>query len=161
MIVVTLMGVVYSLAINNFAKLSDEGARVTLKSLKEYLGGLSREREAKLLCLDDCSECGVYVDGEKTTTLEDFLDDKVEIYRYDFAYGFTKTQPNVHFNEDDVEERVCFSYSVDKNGVGDQVLARFKDKFYDFSPYLGEVALYDSLSEANNARRELARAVSR
>lgn len=161
MIVVVIMGVVYSLSINSFAKLSDESSRVTLKTLKEYLSDLPRERGAKLLCLDDCSECGVYVDGEKTRALEDFLDDKVELYRYDFAYGFTKTEPNLYFNEDDVEERVCFSYEVDKNGVGDQVLARFKDKYYDFSSGLDEVAAYDSLSEANAAKRESQEMASR
>ena len=156
-----IMGVVYSLAINNFSKLSDDSMKVTLQTLKEYLIHTPHEKSAKLLCLDDCSSCDVFVDGVKSSTIEDFLDDGVVTYRYEFAYGFVRAEPEVYFNKDDVEENVCFSYMVDENGIGDQALVEYKDKFYDYSSHLSETQVYNSISEARNAKDDFAKEVTR
>ncbi len=159
MIVIMIIGGVYTLAITNFTKLSDDSARLTLSNLKEYLISTPHAKSAKLVCLDDCSQCDVIVDGEKLKTIEDFLDESVLVYNYDFAYGFMEAQKEVFFNSDEVEENVCFSYEVDKNGVGNQVLIEFKEKFYDMSTYLSKTAVYTSMQDAVEARETLAREV--
>ncbi len=161
MIVIMIIGVVYTLAITNFTKLSDDSSKLTLSNLKEYLNRIPHSKSAKLFCLDDCSQCDVIVDGEKLKTIEDFLDESVLVYTYDFSYGFMEAQKEVYFNSDDVEEDVCFSYEVDKNGVGNQVLIEFKEKFYDMSTYLRKTAVYNSMQDAVEARESLAREVKR
>ncbi len=161
MIVIMIIGVVYTLAITNFTKLSDDSSKLTLSNLKEYLTRIPHAKSAKLFCLDDCSECDVIVDGEKLETIEDFLDESVLVYHYNFSYGFMEAQKEVYFNSDDVEEDVCFSYEVDKNGVGNQVLIEFKEKFYDMSTYLSKTAVYNSMQDAVEARKILAREVKR
>ncbi len=159
LIVIMIVGVVYTLAIGNFNRLSSESSKLTLENLKEYLNFIKHSENVKLLCLDDCSECDVIVDGVKSKTIEDFLDESVRVYRYEFSYGAVEIEKEVFFNIDDVEEDVCFSYEVDKNGVGDQVLVEFKEKVYDFSPYFSGTAVYSSIEDAVETREDMAREV--
>jgi len=159
LIVIMIIGVVYTLAIGNFKKLSEEHSKLTLENLKEYLYSIKHSKSVKLLCLDDCSECDLYVDGNKSRTVEGFLDKSVKVYRYEFSYGAVEMEKEVYFNIDDVEEDVCFSYEVDKRGVGDQMLVEFKTKVYDYSSYFTKTAVYNSVEDAVNAREELIREV--
>ncbi len=155
LIVIMIIGVVYTLAIGNFQRIGDETQKVTLESLKKYLQQFPHAKNAKLLCLDDCSKCQVLLDDEVEATLEDFLDESVKVYRYDFLQGVFEVQKEVYFNQEGVEEDVCFSYAVDKNGVGEQVFIEFQEKVYDFSPYLEAVKVYPSLEEAIDAKEKL------
>ena len=162
MIVVVIMGVVYTLSTNSFAKLKEQSNRsLTLLNLKEYLLALGNHQEVELLCLDDCSTCSIYVAQSKTQELENFLDSSVSLYRYEINYGFTRVEPRVYFNEENIEEDVCFSYKIDKDGIGDQVLVSYKDKYYDYTSYFKSTLVYDSLGDASNAKEELAQEVSR
>lgn len=153
------MGVVYTLALNNFSKLSSVSGKVSLENLKEYLLAQKPKHKAKLLCLDDCSTCDVYVDANKTQSIDGFLDDSVKIYRYEPSYGFIEKQPDVFFNKDGIEENVCFSYEVDKNGVGDQVLIEYKNNYYDMATYFEPTKVYKSVQEAQEAKEDLANEV--
>lgn len=161
MIVIMIMGVVYTLAVGSFQNLSDEKNKLSLQNLKEYLGSLEYKESAKLLCLNDCSNCYVFIDGNKSDTIESFLDDEVKTYRYEFRYGYTEAQKEVYFNEDDVEEDVCFSYKIDKNGVGEQLLVEYKERYYDFSTYFRDKTVYDSIESAAEAKEEIQREVMR
>ena len=155
MIVVVIMGVVYTLAITNFSRLSDESANVDLKNLKEYLLSQKFQESARLLCLNECSDCNVYLDGTPVKKIDDFFDAGVIIYRYEFNYGYTEQEVDVYFDENDVEKDVCFSYEINQDGVGDQVLIEYKKKFYDYVPYLKSVVVYSSLEEAKEAHAKL------
>ena len=152
LIVILIIGVVYTLSIGSFEKVKDESKKLTLQNLKEYLQALPYEKSAEILCLDDCSECELLVDGEKFKELDDFLDKSVKSYRYDFSYGMVELEK---------EDEICFSYSVDKKGVGQQVIVEFKDLFYDFSTYLSPVGIYSSLEEARDAKEQLTQEVLR
>ena len=44
-------------------------------------------------------------------------------------------EQEIYFNTHDIEEDVCFSYEVDKRGVGDQMLVEFKTKVYDYRDF--------------------------
>jgi len=152
MIVIVIMGVVYTLSVTALERQGDRAKRVTLLTLKSYLTDLKYERDARLLCLDDCSECDVLVDGEKETSLENFLDDTVRLYHYSYVNGAQEVLKEVYFNKEDVQEDVCFSYKVDKEGVGDQVLVEYKEHFYDFTNYLEPTVKYDSMQELVDAK---------
>lgn len=161
MIVIVIIGVVYTLAITKFQTIGEDSTHVSLKSLKVYLQKFPHTQNVKLLCLDDCSACDVLVDGKKHTTLNDFLDKSVKVYRYDFSYGVQEEKKEVYFNKDNVEKNVCFSYSVDKQGVGEQVFVEFKGIVYDFSNYLDPVGVYTSLQKAVDAKKQLTKEVLR
>lgn len=163
-IVVVIMGVVYTLAVTSFQTLKSEETKTSLENLKEYLQSIPHGKSVELLCLDECMSCSIFVDGEKyssTSPFDNILDDSIKIYRYDFFLGVQEESKKVYFNSEDVEEDVCFSYGVDKKGVGDQVLVEFKDKVYDFSTYLSSVPVYSSLREAAEAKEILAQEILR
>jgi len=152
LIVIVIIGVVYTISIGNFEKIKQKSEKLTLKNLKEYLQSLPYKKNAQLLCLDDCFKCEVLLDGERFKELENFLDSSVRSYRYDFSYGMIDAQ-----KDDDI----CFSYAIDKKGVGQQVLVEFKNKFYDYSTYLTPVSIYSSLQEARDAKEQLVQEVLR
>ncbi len=165
LIVVLIIGVVYTLAVTNFQKVADKAGRVSLKTLKSYLHSLPHEKSVKFLCLDDCSSCEVFVDGKKVDELsksfDNFLDDSVKVYRYDMLSGAQEITQEIYFNSENIEERVCFSYSVDKQGIGNQVFVEFKDRVYDYTSYFMPIPVYSSISDAVDARENLFQEVSR
>ena len=151
------MGVVYTLAVTNFQNLNTSEAKVSLVSLKEYLQKIPHEKSVELLCLDDCLTCSVLVDSKvhsKTSAFDDIIDESIAVYRYDFFTGMQENSKKVYFNSEEVEEDVCFSYSVDKNGAGDQVIVELKDKVYDFTTYLVITPVYNSLEEVAQAKEK-------
>lgn len=156
-----IIGIVYTLSITSISQVNDKSFNLTLANLKEYLQSFKYTKSVKILCLDGCEECDIFVDGEKEKTLEDFLDENVVIYRYETSYGFTEAQKEVYFNTQGIEEDVCFSYEIDKNGVGNQVLVEFKDKFYDYSTYFTSVKTYSSIENALESREKLQEEVIR
>jgi hypothetical protein len=148
------MGVIYTLAINNFTQLNTGNKSLRLETIKEYLIAQHPHKSARLLCLDDCSSCDVYVDGNKTQSIEGFLDSSVKTYRYEPSYGYIETEPDVFFNEDGIEENVCFSYEIDKSGVGEQVLIEYKNNYYDMTNYFEAFKRYPSMQEAQEAKEK-------
>jgi hypothetical protein len=149
MIVIVIIGVVYTLAVVQLQNVKDEKFVPSFLNLKEYLSSFIEgdAKSARLLCLDDCSECGIYVDGEKVTTIESFFDESVTLYRYDFLLGTLEVQDAVYFNEEEVQENVCFSFEMYKNNVSEQLFVAYDDKVYDFTSYFEKTLVYDSLEE--------------
>ncbi len=161
LIVILIVGLVFALSVGNFKKKKDEPQKLTLKTLKEYLQSFPHDKSVKILCLEDCSSCSIFVDGENVKEIEDFLDKSIELYRYDFYTGIDEQSREVYFNSEDVEKDVCFSYSVDKKGVGKQLIVKFKEKVYDFSTYLNPTPVYSSLEELVDAKESLVQEVLR
>jgi len=160
MIVIVIIGVVYTLVITKLQSVGEGKITPHLSNLKEYLISLNKENQSvRLLCLDDCSSCSVYVDGVKTQDIESFFDDSIETYRYDFLQGAIRVKDPIFFNEEDVQESVCFSFGIDKNLVADQVIVVYKDKAYDYSSYFNKTPVYDYLEEAIDAKQDLAQKV--
>ena len=157
MIVIVIMGVVYTLAIDNFQKLDNKASKLSLKNLKEYLLSIPHKKSVKLLCIDTCTDCFLLVDGKKSDAkLNNFIDDSVRVYRYDFNLGAMQKENQNYFNKEGVEENVCFSYEVDSKGVGDQVLVEYKKLVYDFSPYFETTTVYNSVEDAVSTKQNLA-----
>lgn len=161
MIVIVIMGVVYTLSVNSFKSVSEKSFSVNLSNLKEYLVSLKAKKSAKILCLEDCSSCDILVDGEKKAVLDDFLDESIVVYRYEYLIGVQEITKEIFFNADDVQENVCFSYNVNSKGVGDQVLVEFKENVYDFTNYFEETKKYESVQEAVESKEKLIEEVKR
>jgi prepilin-type N-terminal cleavage/methylation domain-containing protein len=161
LIVVMIMGVIYSLSMQGLHRAEKGTAGLSLQNLKAYMLSLEYEKSVKLLCLDDCESCDIFVDGVKKETLEKFLDNGVKVYRYEFLLGVHEVSKELYFNEENVEEDVCFSYGIDKQGIGEQVLVEYKNALYDFTPYFTSTIKYANISEAINAREKSIQEVQR
>lgn len=149
MIVIVIIGVVYTLAVTKLKSVGEEKMMPSLANLKEYLDTYMEEgaTTVRLLCLDDCSECSIYMDGTKVKTIESFFDESVEVYRYDTLQGLVERQKPVFFNEEDVQESVCFSFKSYKNRVSEQIIVAYKERAYDYSSYFEGTQVYDSLDD--------------
>jgi hypothetical protein len=65
----------------------------------------------------------------------------------------------IFFNDENVEQNICFSFRIDKNNVADQSIIVYKGKAYDYSNYFTKTKVYDSLEDAVQARQDLAQEV--
>ena len=158
LIVVLIIGIVYTLAVGSLQSLKDDKEKPTLLNLKNYLSSFSYENSVKLMCLDKCNDCSIYVDGEldekSSDEFDNFLDSSVETYRYDFNLGMINLKNKIYYNSEDTEEEICFSYEVDKKGIGEQVLVKHKGFVYDFTQYFTDTLRYKSLDDIVIAKEE-------
>ncbi len=154
LIVILIIGIIYTLSVGNFKKIKDGSEKLELKNLKTYLQNIKHEQNVELICLDECSSCDIFVDGEKYTkkSIDNFLDKSVKVYRYDFNLGMI---------EKEYTNGVCFSFLVDKKGVGDQVFVEYKGKVYDYTTYLKATQVYTSLQDASDAKENLTQEILR
>jgi len=145
MIVLVIVGLVYSLALSRIKAPKEERMKPSFVTLKSYLLSFSRDNKSvELLCQKSCDDCVILSDGKKLADFKAFFDKSVEFYRYDFFLG------DVALNRES-----CFDFKIDSNGVSDQVIIVYKEKAYDYTPYFERVREYDSLSALKDAKEEL------
>ena len=165
LIVVIIIGVVYTLAITNFQKVGDASQQVTLQTLKKYLQTFPHTQNVKFICLEDCASCSVFVDGEKVDGLEgvfdNFIDENIEVYNYQFSSGFQEIEKEIYFNKEDIEESVCFSYDINREGIGTQVIIKFREKVYDYTSNTLIAPTYKTLDEVIEQKENLMQEVLR
>jgi prepilin-type N-terminal cleavage/methylation domain-containing protein len=166
LIVVLIIGVVYSMAISKFQQVGKSDAtNVTLANLKEYMQQFSHKKSVRFLCLDDCSSCDIFVDDIKQEELkgvfDKFIDNSIKIYRYDFLLGALEQESESFFNVENTEERVCFSYKINNKNIGEQLLVEYKDRVYDYTSYFEKTPIYDSLEDFREEKEKLAQEILR
>ena len=145
MIVIVIIGLVYTLALSKIKTPLTELQKPSFTTLKSYLFSFSKDHKSvKLLCQESCDVCAIYSDGEKVKDIDPFFDRSVEFYRYDFFLGDMA-----------LERQSCFEFSVDGKGVADQVIIVYKEKAYDYTPYFTEVKEYNSLQELKDSKESL------
>jgi len=156
MIVIMIIGVVYTLAITKLKSVGDAQITPNFLHLKEYLLEIGKgAKEVTFICLDDCSSCTIYGDGERLKEVESWFDDSVRRYYYDVLAGAMLVKERVFFNEEGVQESVCFSFSVARSGISDQVIVLYKDRAYDYTSYFDTTKVYNSLSESIDEKQNL------
>ncbi|NPA60273.1 MAG: hypothetical protein GXO30_07410 [Epsilonproteobacteria bacterium] len=144
MIVIVIMGVVYKLALVSFSSYAQQEKELTLKSLKEFLKATPHNSLVKIACYADCSKCRLIVDDNKTQKeLDSFIDEEPTLYRYDPSLGLFELPIEPYF-EEDIEKDTCFSYTLIED-VGEQIVIKYHGKYYDFTPYVEPVEVYDSV----------------
>jgi len=145
MIVIVIVGVVYTLAITNLKAPKAEDRTFSLKTLKEDLHSFSKDNKSvRLLCQENCQDCALYSDGKKLQDFKSFFTKEVSFYRYDFFQGMIALQRDS-----------CFDFTVDANGVSDQVIIVYDTKAYDYTPYFTPTKEYDSLADVVKAKEKL------
>lgn len=125
LIVVVIVGLIYTLALTNFEKIEEPKERVSLLNLREYLQAIEHEKNVQLLCLNGCKSCYVYVDAEHKSeydgAFDSLVDEDVELYFYTYRNGFEALEEQIHFSDARNYENVCFSYEVDALGNASEV----------------------------------------
>ncbi len=153
LIVIVIMGVVYMLAVENLARVTqtEEEPSVTIEGIKSFLGRYAFEDNVRLVCISGCKECKVIIDDKEEREIEALFGKDIRIYSYDPLAGITEKELEPYFNQNGVEEDVCFSYRFFKNGVGEQILIDDGNKVYDLGAYFS-VGVYETLDEVSAAK---------
>ncbi len=151
MIVIVIIGVVYTLAISKIkAPMEKKSQKPTLLTLKSYLLGFMQDgKRVSLLCDDICKECTIYQDDKKLFNIENFIDESIESYRYEFFLGAIAVPKREN----------CFAFSVERDGVSDQIFVLYKEKVYDYMNYFEKPKVYNSLESAIAAKERAIEAV--
>ena len=147
MIVIVIIGVVYSLAISKIKEpLKKTAHKPTLLTLKSYLLRFMQDgNKVSIVCGDRCSQCTIYRDNKVVSKIASFVDENVQSYRYDFFLGAVALPKG----------KDCFTFSVYKNGVSDQIIVLDKGKAYDYTGYFTKTKAYNSLQDAITAKKQL------
>ena len=146
LIVILITGIMYSMSVSSFKSIKHKEEKLTIMGLKSYLQAVPHLKTASIVCSDECMKCSVFSDGKKYKKIKSFLDESVKSYRYDFSYGMVEIPK---------KNDICFSYTLNKEGIGEQIFVEFKGKVYDFSSYLGKMPVYDSIAEATESKEDL------
>ena len=136
-------------------KAKSENHLPTLSNLKQFLLTKKFEKEARFVCFEDCTRCSLLLDGTTKRKFSDFFDSPPKLYRYDVTFGIEQIDPDLFFDENGVQQQVCFSYRIYKNGIGDQILVEYKGSVYDYSDYFEDVKRYDSIEAAKQHKESM------
>jgi prepilin-type N-terminal cleavage/methylation domain-containing protein len=156
LIVVVIIGLVYSLALPNFELLQRyKQTPVSLASLPEFLQNIPHEQSISFLCIDACKECFVLSDDarvkEYDAAFKNFLTDDVALYTYDMAQGMQKKELGFYFKDAYTSEELCFAYTINEQKKGNELFISYHDKVYDYTSVFNP-KVYVSLQEASDAR---------
>ena len=151
------MGVLYTFAIGALERVQKKEANLlpSLEHLKSYFAHLEFEKEARLVCYDECHSCRLILDRNETRKVDSFLDAKPQRFRYDPLLGMTEEESEPYFDKNDIEHATCFSYRYYSNKTGEQSIFKYKNNVYDMSGYFEGVKRYDTLEELKEEKERL------
>ncbi|MBL0687293.1 MAG: prepilin-type N-terminal cleavage/methylation domain-containing protein [Sulfurospirillum sp.] len=162
MIVIVIIGVIYTISVGSLKKIgSTSEIKLNLENLNENLLKINYNENIELLCLDDCKICKILVDDIVFKSIDTFLDRSVLTYNYNFYSGLEMKNQKIYFDSEGITQDVCFSYMLDAQGVGDQIIVEYKDKAYDFTSYLQPTLIYNSLEDALEKKENLIQEILR
>jgi prepilin-type N-terminal cleavage/methylation domain-containing protein len=146
LIVMTIVGIVYSIGIFTLKKENITSPTLTILTLKTTLLSLGQSSEIRLICGTSCQECQVVSNDGKVLT-DARLQSKGTISRYGFnrygelqVWGKTVTHINGNLSQE------CFEFSLHPDGTVTPLILKNNDKFYAYIP-LGDDKPYITESE--------------
>jgi hypothetical protein len=146
LIVVIIVGIVYSLAIFTLNKEKAIPSSMSLSSIKTTLLSLSQQSEIRMLCDVSCQECRLFTNkGKMLTTLA--LESDTPVHRYGFnRFGELQRWGNTVVPSEGKLTQGCFDISLSPDGVITPLILKNNTTFYVYTP-LGDNKPYISRSE--------------
>ncbi len=149
LIVILIIGLIYGLFVSNLHDKKKETQNITLLTMKQALLLQPFKQKSEVICFEPCEECFIYNDDKKTDTSPfSLFKTAPKVYKKD---QFSQLQPYTFLAFLDAEEKpqdVCFRFSVFNNKSSSYYLVEAHKKFYLFHPYLKEVEVTSTLSDA-------------
>lgn len=161
MLVVLIIGLVYSLALSSLQKVGKGEVKLSLENLETSLLEYHNNNHVEYVCIDRCERCSLFVDSKEIKTLESVVNNDVRLYRFDVVYGSRELELPAYFNADNQEEQACFRYEIFADGSRTEMMVETDKKVVDFAGKYHKTTVYESLSDAISAKRELIESVQR
>lgn len=156
LLVVVIIGVIYGLVINSMQRINDKEASLSFETLPSFLETLYQQNHVAFVCIDNCRECAVYVDGEKVKEVDSFLQEErvLRFWRFDANLGTQELRFRPIFDEDDREFDVCFRYEIFKDGSSTEMIVETQKQSYDYRGLFHKVARFPSLQALEESRQD-------
>ena len=148
-LVVLIMGLIYSLAIGRFY--SKENLKIdNIANLKESLLLFKEKGDDKItfVLYDNCNKNAVLINDALTYENIDFdIFDELVIYDLDtYLNPKIKDYPNILLKGKSYD--VCFKFTIYPNGSNDSYIVKNDSKYYVFKPYFEELKIVKTLDKA-------------
>lgn len=145
-IVVIIVGVVYSLAIFTLKKESVIPSSMGLSSIKTTLLSFSKQSPITMTCDVSCQECRVFDHNSKMLTTLTLVSD-APIHRYGFnRFGELQRWGSTVIRRAGTLTQECFELTLSPDGVITPLILKSENTFYVYTP-LGDNKPYVSNSE--------------
>ena len=150
LIVIVIIGIVYSVFVQNIDLLSRKDS-VKFEYLKKYLKKYHEKNEVSLICLDECQKCNIYIDDNKTEIEINLFKSEPKTYFLsrddildDFQFG------RINSDDDFVSKDICFQFDIFENGSSSEYIVEYDKKYYIFFPYFRDVEIMNNIDEAKD-----------
>ena len=138
LVVMTIVGIVYSVGIFTLKKEKVTHAKMSLSTLKTTLLSLSNSNNLRMVCNTHCNECQIYTnDGEMITTMDLHSDGTIKRYGFN-RFGELQSWGNVISKTDKGLSQGCFELSLLPDRTVTPLILKNKDTFYAYTPLGGD-----------------------
>jgi len=157
-LVIVIIGVVYTLFIQNIDKLQRTQS-IGIEQLSEHLKTFQDKNEVSLICIDECKKCEIYVDKNATKQYLELFKEEVISYEVD-KDGQLEKRKYLPIYDEREEIEVCLKFTLFKNGSVSETILEYNEDIYYFPTYFGKMQKFetlDGLKEYFQERLRLAR----
>lgn len=134
LIIVTIIGIVYSVGLFTMKKEKLNTATMNVSTLKTTLLALSQSSEIRLHCDVACHNCSVVsADDKVLTTLHLQSDNEITRYGFD-RFGELNKLGNVVTNINGTLRQGCFEMTLYPDGTVTPLILKKHDTFYAYTP---------------------------
>jgi len=158
-LVVVIIGIVYTLFIQNIDKLQ-RTQKLGLSELVKHMKTFQDKNEIHLVCTEECAKCEIYIDNNATEKYLELFKSEVISYYINKDGQLEEKKYASMYDERGEEIEVCLRLTLFKNGSFSESILKQNEKVYYFPSYFGKMQEFDSmdgLEEYFQERLRLAR----
>lgn len=134
LIVMIIVGVVYSIGIFTIKKEKVLDTPLSLSTLKTTLSSLSQSDKIRLLCDARCQECRIFNSENKLVTTA-HLQSQGSIERYGFdRYGELQNLGKIVAKDEEKLVQGCFEMTLSPDGSSTPLILKNDQTFYAYTP---------------------------
>jgi len=152
LIVILIISIIYGIFIQKLGstKPVDRIGPGEFQELEKILQEQHFREEAKIVCVDKCKKCYIYVDGRPQGKIEGLFEEEPKVYDFDIHGILSEVKFVPIFDKEKNPKEVCFEYALYPNGSRSSYIMEYKDSFYVFDAYMRPVRKVASISEAQD-----------
>jgi len=150
MIVIIIIGLVYTIALSNL-KNDKTKEKIAFEDLKKVLSAYQKNHQYLKYTVygDKCQNASLYIEGKRQSDIKVLFekDKDMEVLTND-RYGDIVKKEYEKRVIDKKEQRVCLEYHLQPNGSGSSYIVRYKKRYYVFHPFFEKTGIFDDQEEA-------------
>lgn len=149
LIVIILIGLIYGLFVSSLHNKEIKSDAISLLSMKKTLSQQTFKNKSEIICLEPCKECFIYNDNEKSEVKPfSLFKTPPKVYKKDYYGRLEQREFLPLFTKEDLQQDICFRFSLFNNGSSSHYIVEADEKFYVFPAYMNDINETATLSDA-------------